>query len=157
MTSGEAPPITLHRDRRRVVVVAILIAVTDLATKVVGSALLRHRSVHVVGSLWLRLVHNTGMAFSVGSGAPQWLLLGGTAAVIGWLTFVAWRGGFAGPVPTGLVLGGALANLIDRLVGGSVVDLFDLGWWPTFNLADMGITIGVALTIIEGIRGERPQ
>lgn len=65
---------------------------------------------------------------------------------------VAWRGTFGTSVAAGLVLGGAVANLVDRATDGTVVDLFDLGWWPTLNLADAFITIGVGLLVLVGWR-----
>jgi signal peptidase II len=55
------------------------------------------------------------------------------------------------------VLGGGLGNMIDRALrdhGGGVVDFIDLSFWPTFNVADMAIVIGVVLVAISGFRGE---
>lgn len=45
-----------------------------------------------------------------------------------------------------------MANLGDRLVGGTVVDFLDLGWWPSFNVADIAITTGVALVLLAALR-----
>ena len=52
------------------------------------------------------------------------------------------------PVAVGLILGGAIANVLDRAVDGTVVDLIDAAWWPTFNLADMAIVVGVASFVV---------
>ncbi|HAS09045.1 MAG TPA: lipoprotein signal peptidase, partial [Acidimicrobiaceae bacterium] len=52
----------------------------------------------------------------------------------------------------GLLLGGAVANLVDRLIGGTVVDFLDLGWWPSFNLADVALVVGCGLLVVDSLR-----
>jgi len=52
----------------------------------------------------------------------------------------------------GLLLGGALGNLIDRVRFGAVIDFVDVPWWPTFNLADAAIVAGVALVLLQVLR-----
>lgn len=141
-TSGRSG---LRTHRRRLVVVSAAAFAVDLATKALASAHLADRSVHIAGPLQLRLVHNPGIAFGLGDAAPAWLILVVTGAVASVLAVAAWRGHFASAVAAGLVLGGAVANLVDRLEAGTVVDMFDVGWWPTFNVADIAITIGVGL------------
>ena len=54
----------------------------------------------------------------------------------------------------GLLLGGALGNLVDRIRFGAVVDFIDVPWWPTFNLADVAIVAGVTLVVWQVLRGE---
>ena len=120
----------------------------DLATKVLASATLDDRSVHLIGPLQLRLVHNPGIAFGLGSRAPTALILALTGAVALVIGVSAWRGHFGSAVAAGLILGGAAANLVDLMEAGTVVDMFDLGWWPTFNVADIGITLGVGLLLL---------
>ncbi len=68
-----------------------------------------------------------------------------TGAVALWLLATAWRGTNLAAAPSGLVLCGAGANVADRAIDGTLVDLIDLGWWPTFNLADAAIVVGVSL------------
>jgi len=65
------------------------------------------------------------------------------------VTFIAiilnvWRTNRAPTGPTALIVAGGLANVIDRIEGGGVVDMLHTGWWPTFNLADTFIVIGIA-------------
>ena len=60
-------------------------------------------------------------------------------------------------LPTGLLIGGALGNLIDRLRGESVTDFIDLPLWPPFNVADASITLGVLLLLFVLERGEAPS
>ena len=55
-------------------------------------------------------------------------------------------------VSASLIFGGAIGNLIDRIRFGYVVDFLDLRWWPVFNVADIALTVGVALLFIEVIR-----
>lgn len=109
-----------------------------------------HRPVHLIGPLGLALQFNSGTAFSLLRGAGVWIVpvLLAVAAV---LAVLAWRTRRLLPaVAYGLVLGGALGNLADRLVrghGGDVVDFVTLSHWPTFNVADACITVGVVLLV----------
>lgn len=139
---------------RRLVGIAVVGTGLDLLSKAIASATLAGRPVDLPGPLDLRLTHNPGVAFSLGRSAPAWLILALSAAVTVGVAVSAKRGTFASPVAGGLILAGALGNLIDRAQGGAVVDLFDLGWWPTFNLADVFITVGVGLLVLTGARPE---
>ncbi|HEY5997475.1 MAG TPA: signal peptidase II [Candidatus Deferrimicrobiaceae bacterium] len=111
-------------------------------------------------------VHNTGVAFSMFAGLdPRWsvpLLAGATllavAGVIGYLGFLPARG--ATPSALGLILGGAIGNLIDRVRLGYVIDFLDFYWkrfhWPAFNVADIAISAGVILLALDLLREQRP-
>jgi signal peptidase II len=134
--------------RRRLVVVASVAAAVDLGSKVAASAFLPDRLVGVPGPLDLYLSHNPGVAFGLGDAVPAWLLLALTATVAVFLAAAGWSGAFSSPAGAGLVLGGAVANLADRLQAGTVVDMLHLGWWPTFNLADVWITLGAAFLML---------
>ena len=104
-------------------------------------------------------VRNTGVAFGLLSNLnPSWvnpLLIVATAlavaAVLGYIHMLPGRG--PAPCGLGLVLGGAIGNLIDRARLGYVVDFIDLHWrghhWPAFNVADIGITAGIVLLILD--------
>ena len=119
----------------------------DLATKVAAVRWLS-QSVDVTSFLTLRVVRNPGIAFGLGADLPPWVLLTVTGAAVVALFVAAFRGLLPGALPAGLIVGGGLANLVDRIRDGSVVDLFDLGWWPVFNLADMFLTAGVAWLLV---------
>jgi len=107
----------------------------------------------------VQLVHvrNSGVAFGFlsGGGAPVLVLTLVALGVL--LTYFALR-----PrrpllwLPTGLLVGGAFGNLIDRLSSGSVTDFIKLPLWPAFNVADMAITFGV-LTLLYVLEGARPR
>jgi len=147
---GAAPPLS-GRGRaswRRLLVAGVVAAVVvaaDQATKTWAVHRLSHGSVHVVWKLDLQLTYNTGSAFSFAQGwAP---VLAGVAVVIVVLLLAIVRRvhstGLAAAL--GMVVGGALGNLADRLLRshhGAVVDFVALHFWPTFNVADASIVVG---------------
>jgi signal peptidase II len=98
-------------------------------------------------------VRNRGVAFGLFSEGGVVLVAIGVASVVALLAFFATHS--RRPLvwlPTGLLLGGAAGNLIDRLREGFVTDFIDLPLWPAFNVADMAITFGVLslLYVLEG-------
>ena len=108
----------------------------------------------------IKLVHvrNHGVAFGFLSGGGTAVLAFTLIALAGLVAFLALRPQRSGLwVSTGLLVGGALGNLIDRVALGSVIDFIKLPLWPAFNLADASITFGVLslLWVLEGPRGER--
>jgi signal peptidase II len=146
------PPLVLFAIAGSVVAV-------DQLTKVWAVAALSDGPFDVGGPLSFRLHRNSGSAFSLFAGATPVLAV---LAVV--LTVVLVRLGSratdrATAVGLALVLGGALGNLIDRLVRdpgfleGAVVDFIRVEHWPTFNGADSAITIGVALVVLRGVLG----
>ena len=92
---------------------------------------------------------NDGVAFGIAQGAGPWLLIGVAMLVTVWLTVLLARSRstIAG-IALGITIGGALANVADRLQFGAVRDFIDLHWktahWPTFNLADVFVVTGLA-------------
>ncbi|MBI2267229.1 MAG: signal peptidase II [Armatimonadetes bacterium] len=131
---------------------AFLIFLGDQATK---AALLQYltwgASVPCIGSfLYLTLVANRGGAFGMFQAGGAVLLALSMVAVI-LLTLFHTRIARKDPwviFCLGLVTGGALGNLSDRIRYGYVVDFLDLRWWPVFNVADAAITVGVTIMII---------
>jgi len=140
-----------------VVGVAVGVAVVDWGTKALATVALEDAPVEVGSLLTLRLSHNPGVAFGVGDRLPGPLLIALTATVTAVLAVAAIRGVFPSRVAAGLVLGGAVANLADRVIGGTVVDFLDLGWWPSFNLADVALSVGCGLLVLKSLRAERVQ
>jgi len=114
----------------------------------------------VPGVLQLNYTQNSGGAFGLG-GSASWLFAGATIAVsvaIVALAFRVRRMGVA--IGMGLVLGGGLGNLTDRIVRGSglsgrVVDFIDLRVWPVFNVADAAIVVGAILIVLSSARGSQ--
>jgi signal peptidase II len=102
-------------------------------------------------------VRNTGVAFSLFSGGGAVVLVFTFAALAVLVSFLALRPERAGLwIPTGLLIGGAVGNLIDRLSSGAVTDFIKLPLWPAFNVADMAITFGVLalLYVLERARAD---
>ena len=129
---------------------ALAVLVADVASKVWAESALTDTTVSV-GPLTLRLGHNPGVAFGLGAGLPAGVvpvLTGGLVLVLGlWAVF-----GSAPPPAAGLIFGGGLANLVDRAGDGVVTDFLDLGWWPSFNVADSAITVGALLLLLLSAR-----
>ncbi|HET9718945.1 MAG TPA: signal peptidase II [Solirubrobacteraceae bacterium] len=114
----------------------------------------------VPGLLHLVYVRNTGVAFGVlgGAGAIVYVLEG--IALIALIAYLAARPARRWLwLPTGMLLGGAIGNLIDRVTRGSVIDFIKLPHWPAFNVADMSITFGVIILVlvVEGGRSPEPK
>lgn len=139
--------------------------VVDQLSKAWAVAALTDRPLSLVGvTVQLRLTRNSGGAFSILPGST-WLLSVLALGVVALVARAWWRSSDSASVlALGLVLGGALGNLADRLfrepggLSGAVVDFVKIGWWPTFNLADSAITLGVAVIVSRGLvgRGSRP-
>ncbi|WP_019625814.1 signal peptidase II [Thioalkalivibrio sp. ALJT] len=139
--------------------IAALIALIDQVTKRwAEQALTLFAPVEVTSFFNLSLVYNPGAAFSFLAGAGDWgrWLLTTIAVIIGllitfWLARLP-RNAWWSVVALGLVLGGAIGNLIDRLRLGAVVDFLDFHWagyhWPAFNVADMAIVVGAVTLIV---------
>lgn len=134
---------------RLVLWVAAAVVLVDQLTKIWAVAALEDGPIHLFWTLDLRLTRNTGVAFSSGEGFG-WLF--GFVAVVVVVVLVRFRRRItsrAAAVALGAVLGGAVGNVIDRVVRGDrwmrggVVDFVDLNWWPIFNVADAAITLGV--------------
>lgn len=137
---------------RQAAAIAALVVVVDGVSKVAASAGLDDRTVELGSVMTLRLSHNPGVAFGLGERLPGPALLALTALVTLALVVAAARGVLAPALVAGLVVGGAVANLADRAVGGTVVDFLDLGWWPSFNLADVALVVGCGLLAIASFR-----
>jgi signal peptidase II len=119
---------------------------------------------HVIWTLQWNLSFNSGMAFGTGEGFGP--VIGVLAlSVIVWLALTVRH--VASPVArlaAGLVVGGAIGNVIDRLrrgdglFDGAVVDFIDLQWFPwIFNIADMGVTVGGALFVLWSLTAQRSE
>lgn len=112
----------------------------------------------VLPFLDLTNTRNRGVAFGL-AGDVSPVLIGGTLIVL--LALLAYlaartRGGAAIWLPAGLLIGGALGNLADRVRDGAVTDFIDLPLWATFNLADVAITVGVVLLVLLPDRDRSP-
>lgn len=139
--------------------VALAVVVADQITKQLALDNLSDGPIHLIeGALSLSLHYNPGGAFGLLQGLPGFFLVS-TIVISGLILIWAHKiEGRSHLIPLGLVLGGGLGNVTDRVfrdTGGKVVDFIDLHVWPVFNLADSAIVIGVGLLLILTARSER--
>lgn len=142
-----------------IAITALLVVGLDQLTKAWALSTLDDRTIDLFWTLRLRLVFNTGSAFGLGSRYSPIIAL--VAVVVVLVLLRAGRGlrGRGALVAVGLVVGGAVGNLLDRifregggLLGGAVVDFVDFEWWPVFNVADVAICVGAVLLSLTASR-----
>jgi signal peptidase II len=135
------------------VVAAGIVVVDQLTKALVRDNLLLGERRDLVAGVDLVHVRNSGVAFGFFEGGGAVLVVGAAVALLALVVFFATHTGRRLVwLPTGLLLGGALGNLIDRAREGSVTDFVKLPHWPAFNVADVAITFGV-LTLIYVLEG----
>jgi signal peptidase II len=161
-----------HEVQRRMMrlglIVAVIIIVLDQLSKwwMADRVLANGRSINVSSFLDLVVVWNRGVSFGLFSrdweGAP-WVLSAVAVAVVLLLTvWLARQHSALAAVGIGGIIGGAIANVIDRARFGAVFDFIDVhiaGWhWPAFNLADSAITVGVVVLLVDSLwRGRQAK
>lgn len=139
-------------------IAAVVIVVDQLTKHWALNALENGRIVDVVGSLRLNLAFNRGMAFSQGDGIGPLIPVIAITVVAALLMAVGRSSSRWFTLGVGLIIGGSLSNVGDRLfrnegrLRGAVVDFIDLQWWPVFNVADVGIVVGAGLLLITTLR-----
>ena len=112
------------------------------------------RIIHVIWTMQFNLTYNRGMAFSRGTGIGPIIGVIGLVVVVLLLLSLRRADNALTRVATGLIIGGAVGNILDRLLRGSgwmrgaVIDFIDFQWWPVFNVADMAIMIGAATMMV---------
>jgi signal peptidase II len=138
--------------------IALAAVVADQVTKhVVASHLRLGEGVHVVGPFTIRHVENSGIAFGLFSNATAAVIVV-TGVAIAWMLAYFARSGARHPVlpvALGLVIGGSVSNLTDRVRLGHVTDFLDFKYWPAFNLADTFIVVGVAALLLALVASDR--
>jgi signal peptidase II len=142
-------------SRRLPLLIAAAVIAVDQLTKWWAASTLPGNSIELIpGVLFLRYVTNPGAAFGFLPGAGSFIALGAIAAVVLIVLVVHRLPGRLEAVAMGLVLGGALGNLGDRLfrgpglLDGRVVDFVDFEYFPAFNVADSAITVGAVLALL---------
>jgi signal peptidase II len=133
------------------------IAADQLTKYVVTSQLALDDGVHIIGPFWIHHVQNSGIAFGLFASAAAIVILA-TGIAVSWMLVFFGRSGARHPilpVALGLVIGGSLSNLLDRVRLGYVTDFLDFRYWPAFNLADSFIVIGVLVLLGALMHAER--
>lgn len=142
---------------------AVLAVILDQVTKVAAEQLLTFaQPVYLLPVLDFTLLYNKGAAFSFLADQPGWQRWFFTAVSAGVsIMLIVWikclpRGAVWLPVALALILGGAIGNLIDRVIYGHVVDFISVHWnnkyFPAFNIADSAITLGAIMMVLDVIR-----
>jgi signal peptidase II len=145
--------------------IALLVIVLDQMTKIAVARTFQYGEFHPVTSFFnLVLVYNQGAAFSFLARAGGWQRWAFTALGLGAAAFIVWllrrhAGQRMFCTSLSLILGGALGNVIDRMMYGHVIDFLDFhlhGWhWPAFNVADSAICCGAVLLVLDELRRVR--
>jgi signal peptidase II len=140
------------------VAVALAALGADQLTKaIVTGELGLNEEAHVVGPFSIHHVQNSGIAFGFFSSATSLVILLTGVAVVWMIYFFARSGSRHAvlPVALGLVIGGSVSNLIDRVRLGHVTDFLDFTYWPAFNLADTFIVVGVVILLLALVAVDR--
>lgn len=144
--------------RRLWILIASLVVADQLTKHWALNRLSGDRTIDLVGSLRFNLAFNRGMAFSQATGAGPVIGALGFVIVIVIVLWLRRSATGVAAVAAGMIVGGAIGNLIDRLfrgeawLRGAVVDFIDLQWFPIFNIADSAISIGAVLMILASFR-----
>lgn len=155
--SASAPAHALT-GRATVVLVAATVAAVDLVAKAASEARLGESTVDL-GLIQLQLAYNSGVAFSMGNNLPYGVIVAVTATISAafavYASHRAPRAGWVERIASGAVIGGAVANVVDRARDGVVTDYLHTGWWPTFNLADTFLVVGsIAIALVHAGPGQ---
>ncbi|MGH2900035.1 MAG: signal peptidase II [Solirubrobacteraceae bacterium] len=156
-------PATAARDRprawvRAVVVVAAVLGSDQLVKALVTSAVDRGAQHDIVAGIKLVNTRNTGVAFGQLQDGGVIVSVVIAIAIGALLVYFARHAHVALMwLPTGMLLGGALGNILDRIREGAVVDFLKLPYWPAFNVADASITVGVVILLVVIERGDRAR
>ncbi len=140
-----------------VLAVALAVTVVDAATKYWARHALAGHPEQIAGVFWFRLQYNSGISFSINSSGPLVTTIATVvvAVIVVLVGINANRG--APAIGFGLLLGGGLANVIDRLAASphQVTDFIAVSSFPVFNVADIAITVGFVMLMVAALRGER--
>jgi len=153
-----SPKVRAAAFARAGLVAALVVALDQLTKHTIAAGIAFGETRNFLPGVKLVHVRNTGVAFSLFSGGGAIVLVFTGLALGVLLGYLARR-----PdrpllwLPTGMLVGGALGNLIDRLANGAVTDFIKLPAWPAFNVADMSITFGVLVLVwvLEVRRGDQ--
>ncbi len=133
------------------------IAADQVTKYLVASRLSLGDAVDIVGPFSIHHVQNSGIAFGLfAKSTPVVILL--TAVAVSWMLWFFARSGARHPVlpaALGLLIGGSVSNLADRIRLGHVTDFLDLRYWPAFNLADTFIVVGVGVLLLALVAADR--
>jgi signal peptidase II len=140
-----------------VIAVALAVTVVDAATKYWARHTLSGHPDHIAGFVWFRLQYNSGISFSINNSGPLvTTIVTVIVAVVVVMVGVNANAG-APAIGFGLLLGGGVANVLDRLAASPhrVTDFIAVSTFPVFNVADAAITVGFVVLMVAALRGDR--
>jgi signal peptidase II len=158
-----ATDVTVRHDSRSAafaragVVLAAVLILDQLTKHTIAAGIATGEERRFLPGIHLVHVRNTGVAFGFFSGGGALVLvftLAALAVLLGYFLLRPERPWLW--LPTGMLIGGAIGNLIDRLANGAVTDFIKLPFWPAFNVADMSITFGV-LALLYALEAPRAR
>jgi len=158
---GDGTPAQPSRLTLSLAVAAIVLVLDQWSKRWALNALDDGRAHHVIWTVDWNLTFNSGMAFSRAQGIGPYIGAVALIVIVVMLLSLRRSGGLVSAIAVGLVVGGAVGNIADRLfrgpgwLKGSVIDFIDLRVWPIFNVADMGVTIGGVLLVLAAIGRSR--
>ena len=151
--------------RKSLVAVILATLLLDQLTKWLALERLGNgKVVELFWTLQMRLVRNAGVSFGKGDGLGQLIAVVVFVVIVVLVKVAVNSKDRRTSVLYGLIIGGALGNLTDRVfrksdgfLKGEVVDFIDFQWWPVFNIADSAICVGAVLLIIDSFKAERQK
>ena len=152
-----ALPAPASRLRFSIALALVVVTLDQWSKHWALNALGNGRTQQVIWTLQWNLTFNSGMAFSRAQGVGPYIGVIALVVIVVMLLSLRRGGGLVSTIAVGLVVGGAIGNIADRLfrgrawLHGSVIDFIDFRWWPIFNVADMGVTIGGALLVLSAL------
>lgn len=156
-TDGSPPARQPSSIRFSLLVAAIVVVIDQLSKHWAVNALSDGASRHVLWKLHWNLAYNSGMAFSQAQGIGPYIGALALVVVVVLVLSLRRQSGRGSTIAVGLVVGGACGNLADRLfrgdgwLHGSVIDFIDFQFWPIFNVADIGVSIGGVLIVLTAL------
>ena len=144
----------MKTSRMSLLISAVIVLLDQISKAWALGVLADGHIIPVVWTMQFNLTYNRGMAFSRGTGIGPIIGVIGLVVVVLLLLSLRRADNALTRVATGLIIGGAVGNILDRLFRGSgwmrgaVVDFIDFQWWPVFNVADMAIMIGAATMMV---------
>ena len=158
MSPQAAGPSLRRAWARAALVLAVVLASDQVVKALVTASLERGQEREIVAGIKLVNTRNSGVAFGQLQGGGAIVAVVIAIAVAALLAYFArharkkliW-------LPTGMLLGGALGNIVDRIREGAVIDFLKLPHWPAFNVADAAITVGVVILLVVIERGDRAR
>ena len=144
----------MKTSRMSLLISAVIVLLDQISKAWALRDLADGRIIHVIWTMQFNLTYNRGMAFSRGTGIGPIIGVIGLVVVALLLLSLRRADNALTRVATGLIIGGAVGNILDRLFRGSgwmrgaVIDFIDFQWWPVFNIADMAIMIGAATMMV---------